>query len=60
MDGYGSKIVLANYGVVNDDNDKQDIVSYLTQFVNLHNITHIKFQPRIDIARWKDVQLILQ
>jgi len=53
-------IVLANYGAVNDDNDTQEIIPHIKQFVYLHNITHIKFESMIHISRWIDVRLILQ
>ncbi|CAF2684095.1 unnamed protein product [Rotaria sp. Silwood2] len=43
-----------------DNNDVQERLSYLSQFVHLLNITKIQFGTNYDISRWKDIQFILQ
>jgi hypothetical protein len=45
---------------VNDNDDPQKSVTYLSQFVYLPNVLRVEFGSTFDISHWREIQHILQ
>jgi hypothetical protein len=52
--------VLVNSDQSNENDDYQQCVTYLSDFVYLPNVNEINFVTYVDIYGWKDIQFILQ